>query len=606
VSIPQQADLALSKTVNDPTPKVGDTVTFTVILTNHGPDPATNVQVSDLPPPGLAFVSATPSQGVYSASTGIWTVGTLVNGAQAVLLIQEQVVSPNPATNTVTVSHADQFDPDPANNSSSASVTPQQADLAVTKTVNNFQPNVGDLITFTVTLTNNGPDAAEGVAVSDLLPVGLAFVAATASQGWYDSSSGLWTVGAVANGASAVLTVSARVTDPGEVINTAAVASSDQFDPNSDNNQAAVGTSSGGMVVTQQADLLLAKAVDNPQPTVGGTVTFTLVIHNNGPDAATDVLVGDPFPAGLTLARAGAPSQGVFDPTSGVWAVGTLVPGASARLQLVALVTAAGPIINQAFASADQFDPTLADGMAAAGLTAMQSAATIGKLDFLTTTLGAFAAADPTPPLTPAEIGFVDQVYRDLLHRRADPLGLAYWGGLLNQGATPAQVVQGIEASAEYRAGVVDDLFRRFLDRPADPLAQAVFGAFLADGGTTEQAEAIILGSPEYFNRRGNGTTDGFLTALYHDTLNRDVDPLGQAIWGGMLAGGTTRTQVADDVFASPEFQRDLVQSDYLTFLRRPTDPAGLNLWVSELQHGARQEDILAAILGSDEYLARA
>jgi hypothetical protein len=205
-----------------------------------------------------------------------------------------------------------------------------------------------------------------------------------------------------------------------------------------------------------------------------------------------------------------------------------------------------------------------------------------------------------------AEIGFVDQVYRDLLHRRADPLGLAYWGGLLAQGATPAQVVQGIEDSAEYRAGLVDQWFRRFLHRPADPLAQAVFGAFLAEGGTTEQAEAIILGSPEYFRLRGDGTIDGFLTALYHDTLNRDVDPLGQALWGGMLAGGTTRTQVADDVFGSVEFQRDLVQSDYRTFLRRSTDPAGLNLWVSELQHGTRHDDVLAAILGSDEYLARA
>jgi hypothetical protein len=204
-----------------------------------------------------------------------------------------------------------------------------------------------------------------------------------------------------------------------------------------------------------------------------------------------------------------------------------------------------------------------------------------------------------------AEVVFVDQVYRDLLHREADPMGLAYWGGLIPQGATPTQVVLGIENTAEYRADVVDELFRRFLDRPADPLAQAFFGNLLAGGATTEQVEAIILGSPEYFNRRGDGTNDGFLTALYHDTLNRDVDPLGQAVWGRMLAGGATRAQVADDVFGSAEFQRDLVQVDYLDFLRRSTDPSGLNLWVSDLQHGARHDDVLAAILGSDEYLAR-
>ena len=73
------------------------------------------------------------------------------------------MVSPGAQTNTATISDADQFDPNTGNNSASATETPQQADLAVTKTVSNPTPNVGDTITFTVTLTNNGPDAATGV-----------------------------------------------------------------------------------------------------------------------------------------------------------------------------------------------------------------------------------------------------------------------------------------------------------------------------------------------------------------------------------------------------------------------------------------------------------
>ena len=62
--------------------------------------------------------------------------------------------------------------PTPANNTASATVTPQQADLALAKTVSNPTPNVGDTITYTVTLTNNGPDAATSVQVTDLLPAG--------------------------------------------------------------------------------------------------------------------------------------------------------------------------------------------------------------------------------------------------------------------------------------------------------------------------------------------------------------------------------------------------------------------------------------------------
>ena len=74
-----------------------------------------------------------------------------------------RVDSPDARTNTATITDADQFDPNPANNSASATETPQQADLAVTKTVSDATPNVGDQITFTVTLTNAGPDAATGV-----------------------------------------------------------------------------------------------------------------------------------------------------------------------------------------------------------------------------------------------------------------------------------------------------------------------------------------------------------------------------------------------------------------------------------------------------------
>ena len=166
----EQADLALIKTVNDSTPNVGDDVTFTITLTNLGPDTATAVQVTDLLPAGLTFVSATPSQGSYNSATGLWTVGSVTTAAPQTLTLTATVVSPVAQTNTATISDADQFDPNPGNNSASSTETPQQADLALTKTVSDPTPNVGDQVTFTVTLTNNGPDAATGVQVTDLLP----------------------------------------------------------------------------------------------------------------------------------------------------------------------------------------------------------------------------------------------------------------------------------------------------------------------------------------------------------------------------------------------------------------------------------------------------
>ena len=139
-----------------------------------------------------------PTQGTLRPqlpASGPW--GRSPRRRRRTLVIRATVVSPAPQTNTATITHADQFDPDTANNTATATQTPQQADLALSKTVSNAAPNVGDTITYTVTLSNLGPDAATNVQVTDLLPDGVSFVSATPSQGTYNSLSGLWTVGTV-------------------------------------------------------------------------------------------------------------------------------------------------------------------------------------------------------------------------------------------------------------------------------------------------------------------------------------------------------------------------------------------------------------------------
>src|SRR5262249_24620277 len=161
------------KSVCDPTPNVGDVIAFTVTLTNNGPDPATGVQVTDLLPTGLTLVSAAASRGTYDSTTGLWTVGLVGTTAPATLTLTARVASSSAQTNTASISHSNQFDPNTGNNSGSATETPQQSDLAVTKAVSDPKPNVGDTISFTVTVTNNGPDAATNVAVLDLMPAGL-------------------------------------------------------------------------------------------------------------------------------------------------------------------------------------------------------------------------------------------------------------------------------------------------------------------------------------------------------------------------------------------------------------------------------------------------
>jgi uncharacterized repeat protein (TIGR01451 family) len=237
---PQQADLAVSKTVSNATPNVGDTVTFTVTVSDVGPNAATSVRVADPLPAGLMFVSATPSAGSYDNTAGAWTLGTVTASTPQTLQIAAKVVSPNLQTNTAAISHVDQFDPNTANNSASAAVTPQRADLTVSKTVSNTTPNVGDTITYTVGVGDIGPNDATNVAISDVLPAGLSFVSASPSQGAYSSGTGIWSVGTVGSLSSATLQIQATVTSASAVINEAAVSHVDQFDPNTANNSASV------------------------------------------------------------------------------------------------------------------------------------------------------------------------------------------------------------------------------------------------------------------------------------------------------------------------------------------------------------------------------
>jgi choice-of-anchor A domain-containing protein/uncharacterized repeat protein (TIGR01451 family)/TQXA domain-containing protein len=91
-------------------------------------------------------------------------------------------------------------------------VAPQtDVDLRLTKTASNLNPKDGDEVTYTVTVVNNGPAPASGVNASDILPAGLTFVSASATQGSYNEATGIWNIGSLANGASATLTITVTV-----------------------------------------------------------------------------------------------------------------------------------------------------------------------------------------------------------------------------------------------------------------------------------------------------------------------------------------------------------------------------------------------------------
>ena len=93
----------MTNTVSNSTPKYNDIITFTVTVTNNGPDTAQNVAISEWLSNGYLTYISDDSQGALNLNNGIWTIGTLNSGATATLHIVAKVNTPNTTiTNTAT------------------------------------------------------------------------------------------------------------------------------------------------------------------------------------------------------------------------------------------------------------------------------------------------------------------------------------------------------------------------------------------------------------------------------------------------------------------------------------------------------------------------
>jgi hypothetical protein len=95
--------------------------------------------------------------------------------------------------------------------------------------------------------------------------------------------------------------------------------------------------------------------------------------------------------------------------------------------------------------------------------------------------------------------GFLSALYQDALGRNLDPTGQSLFSRRLSAGATRAQIVSAIFASAEYRQDLIRDYYHSILGRPADSTGLALFAGALAGGTHDEAVVAELFGSAEFF-----------------------------------------------------------------------------------------------------------
>ena len=367
VEVKESADLTILKEVDVATPNVGDTVNFTITLTNKGLNNATGVNVVDELPTGYTFVSATASVGTYDVLTGAWTVGSIARTTNETLVIAAIVNATGNYTNTAEVTSSDQDDPTstPGNGNPAeddyddATTTPIKiTDLVTSKTVNQSVANVGDVIEFTLSVINNGPSNATGVSLTENLPTGLTYVSHTATGGSVNTfTSGVWSIGNLAIGGSATITIKASVNEGqagNSISNVVTPASGNEVDLTT------VGDDLEETVYVTSADLAVTKIVDDATPNIGDTITYVIEVVNNGPDEATGVSLVDNLPVGVTYVSSTA-TNGSFNNGSGEWVIGTLPSGTTASLTIMASINAgtiAKTITNTTSGlTSDQEDP---------------------------------------------------------------------------------------------------------------------------------------------------------------------------------------------------------------------------------------------------------
>jgi len=297
------ADLSITK-VDVPDPVVaGESLTYTITVTNSGPLDAFDVVLVDDTPVELQNTKYSTDGGLnwISLWPGSLSLGTILRDVSKEIrvsgTVDPSVEVHSVITNTGSVNSSTN-DANPSNNNvSQGTKVGARADLSITKLDSPDPVKAGEDLTYTVNVTNNGPSTAVNVVVTDTLPAGTTFVSASGTGWTCDHAAGVVTCkrDSLDPGAAPPITIVVKApAEGGNITNNVAVSSSTpEPDPDLNLNNATAVT-----VVKSKADLSVTKLAPDPV-TAGENLTYTVTVTNNGPSTAVNVVVTDTLPAPL-------------------------------------------------------------------------------------------------------------------------------------------------------------------------------------------------------------------------------------------------------------------------------------------------------------------
>ncbi|ACA54238.1 putative cell surface protein [Clostridium botulinum A3 str. Loch Maree] len=358
------ADVGVIKT-GSPNPVMsGETLTYTIDVSNLGPGDAQNVVLTDTIPPEITGAEfSTDGEVTFSPWPGSFNIGTLLNQETRTILIKGTVaqVAPGFITNTAEVTSTTP-DPNLSNNTSTSVIevneSTEEADVGVFKSVGLNPVPAGEVVVFPIKVSNFGPADAQNVVLTDTIPPEITGAEFSEDGGsTFSPWTGSLVIGTLLNGETRDILIRGTVspTAAGIISNTATVTSTTP-DPNPSNNTSTVDVEVLAPVV---ADVSVVKTA-SPNPVMAGELlTYTINVTNFGLSSAENVVLTDVISPEITGAEFSTNGGGTFNPWPGSLNIGTL-PASETRTILIRGIvspTATGIISNTATVTSTTPDP---------------------------------------------------------------------------------------------------------------------------------------------------------------------------------------------------------------------------------------------------------
>nr|WP_242850931.1 DUF11 domain-containing protein [Clostridium sporogenes] len=325
------ADVSVTKTAA-PNPVIpGEILTYTINVSNAGPSNTQNVVLTDVISSDIIAPEFSIDGGVtFNPWPESFDIGTLLSGETRTILIRGTVSSSATGTITNTANITSSI-PDPnLDNNESTIITEVNAlaDILVVKTGSPNPIVTGEILTYTIVVSNAGPSDAKNVILNDEISSNIIAPEFSIDGGvTFNPWPTIYVIGTLPAGETRTILIRGTVSPSatGVITNTAAVTSSTP-DPNPNNNESTVNTEVSAVV---SADISVVKTAITKQVRSGDTVVYTIVVSNAGPSDAQNVFLTDTIPPEIIGAEFSTDGGVTFSPWPGSLNIGTLPAGAS-------------------------------------------------------------------------------------------------------------------------------------------------------------------------------------------------------------------------------------------------------------------------------------